>query len=53
MKNIRRFALVMALTLGAAACSSTITGPDWEAEHTPTSGSHTPTSGSHTPTSGS
>ena len=53
MKTIRRFALVLALTLGAAACSTNITGPDWEtAEHTPGSGNHTPGSGNHTPGSG-
>jgi len=52
MKTICRFALVLALTFGAAACSSNITGPDWDApEHNPTSDSHNPTSTSHNPTS--
>ena len=53
MKTIRRFALVLALTLGAAACSTNITGPDWDVpEHTPDAGGHTPDAGGHTPDAG-
>ena len=49
MKTLRRFLLVLALTVGASACNSTILGPD----HTPDGGSHTPDGGSHTPDGGS
>jgi len=53
MKTIRRFALVLALTLGAAACSTNITGPDWEApEHMPDGGGHMPDGGGHMPDGG-
>jgi len=52
MKTIRRFALVLALTLGAAACGTSITGPDWDTiDHNPTSDGHNPTSDGHNPTS--
>jgi hypothetical protein len=35
MKTIRRLALVLALTLGAAACSTNIMGPNLDAVETP------------------
>ena len=45
MKTIRRFALVLALTLGAAACSTNITGPDLDtSQHNPSSDGHNPSS---------
>ena len=47
MKTLRRALLVLFLSIGTAACGSSITGP-----HTPDSGNHTPDSGNHTPDSG-
>jgi len=47
MKTLRRSLLVLMLTVGTAACGSSIMGP-----HTPDSGNHTPDSGNHTPDSG-
>jgi hypothetical protein len=49
MKTIRRLVLVLALTIGAGACSSgSILGP-----HSPDAGSHSPDAGSHSPDAGS
>lgn len=43
MKTVRRLALVFALTLGAAACSTNITAPDWETpQHIPGGNNHIP-----------
>lgn len=47
MKTIRRTLLAFILTLGLAACGSSITGP-----YTPDSGNYTPDSGNYTPDSG-
>jgi len=43
MKTIRRLALVFALTMGAAACSTSITAPDWDTpQHNPSPNNHNP-----------
>lgn len=47
MKSLRRMLLAFTLTLGLAACGSSITGP-----YTPDSGNYTPDSGNYTPDSG-
>lgn len=47
MKTLRRTLLVFTLTLGLAACGSSITSP-----HTPDGGNHTPDGGNHTPDGG-
>lgn len=47
MKTLRRTLLAFVLTLGLAACGSSITGP-----YTPDSGNYTPDSGNYTPDSG-
>lgn len=50
MKILRRSLLVLLLTVGAGACtSSSIVGPDY----TPDSGNHNPDGGSHNPDGGS
>jgi PTS system glucitol/sorbitol-specific IIC component len=48
MKSLRRLLLVLALTVGASACNSTLLGP-----HNPDAGSHNPDAGSHNPDAGS
>jgi hypothetical protein len=55
MKSLRRLLLVLALTVGASACNSTLLGPHNPdaGSHTPDAGSHTPDAGSHTPDAGS
>ena len=50
MKTLRRLVLVLALTVGAGACSGSILGPD---VHNPGDGSYTPDSGNHNPGDGS
>lgn len=57
MKNLRRYLLVAMLTVGTAACGTSIVGPqegppdgDWP--HNPDSGQHNPDSGQHNPDSG-
>lgn len=50
MKTIRRLVLVLALTVGAGACTGSILGPD---VHSPGDGSHSPGDGSHSPGDGS
>lgn len=47
MKTFRRLALVFALTLGAAACTTSIVAPDGDDDtyHLPGSGNHNPGSG--------
>lgn len=47
MKSLRRTLLAFTLTLGLAACGSSITEP-----YTPDSGNYTPDSGNYTPDSG-
>jgi hypothetical protein len=47
MKTLRNSILALALSVGLAACGSSITGP-----HTPDPGQHTPDPGQHTPDPG-
>jgi len=47
MKTLYRSLLVAMLTIGMAACGTSITGP-----HNPASGNHNPDSGNHNPDSG-
>ena len=50
MKTLRRLTLVFALTVGAVACNTNITAPDWDtSQHTPDPNNHTPDPNNHTP----
>lgn len=50
MKTIRRLALVFALTIGAVACNTNITAPDWDTpQHNPDPNNHNPDPNNHNP----
>jgi hypothetical protein len=52
MTKLRNAVLVLLLSFGAAACNTSITGPE-TGEYTPDPGSYTPDPGSYTPDPGS
>jgi hypothetical protein len=49
MKTLRRSLLVLLLTVGAGACTTSILGPD---VHSPDPGAHSPDPGAHSPDPG-
>jgi len=51
MKTLRRALLALMLTVGTAACGSSITGPD-AGGHMPDAGNHMPDAGNHMPDAG-
>ena len=52
MKTLRRSLLVLFLTVGAGACTTSVLGPEDIEQHGPDSGNHGPDSGNHGPDSG-
>jgi predicted small lipoprotein YifL len=55
MKTLRRSLLVLVLTIGTAACSSSLVGPDYSPDsgnYSPDSGNYSPDSGNYSPDSG-
>ena len=51
MKTLRRSLLVLLLTVGTGACTTSILGPDIEI-HSPDGGNHSPDGGNHSPDGG-